>query len=101
MRGAVFKLETKGKGKGIMIIGIDISKLSFDTSWVVDQRLSHHVFNYNDEGIEALLQQTPDIAHYVMEATGVYHTRLALRLYESGRQVSVVNPLVIKRFAQM
>ena len=31
----------------------------------------------------------------------MYHTRLALKLYEAGRQVSVVNPLVIKRFAQM
>ena len=36
-----------------------------------------------------------------MEATGVYHTLLALRLYESKRQVSVCNPLVIKRYSQM
>ena len=51
--------------------------------------------------MEALLGQTPADAHYVMEATGIYHARLALKLYESGRCVSVVNPLVIKRFAQM
>lgn len=84
-----------------MIIGLDISKQSFDAAWSEDSREIHHVFEYNDEGIAAFLQQTPDTAHYVMEATGVYHTRLALRLHDAGRQVSVVNPLVIKRFAQM
>lgn len=84
-----------------MIIGIDISKRSFDAAWSEDGREIHQVFEYSDEGIAALLQHTPDIAHYVMEATGVYHTRLALKLHEAGCQVSVVNPLVVKRFAQM
>ena len=54
-----------------------------------------------DEGIEQLLEQAPDEAIFVMEATGIYHTRLALKLFETGRKVSVVNPLVIKRHAQM
>jgi transposase len=36
-----------------------------------------------------------------MEATGTYHARLALKLFEAGRGVSVVNPLVIKRYGQM
>ena len=84
-----------------MIVGIDVSKQSFDIAWVAEDRGHHQQFEYSDEGIEALLKQTPQDAHYVMEATGVYHTRLALRLYQSGRRVSVVNPLVIKRFAQM
>ena len=84
-----------------MIIGIDVSKLSFDTACTAEGRSHHQSFEYNDEGIEALLEQTPPDAYYVMEATGVYHTCLALKLYQSGRQISVVNPLVIKRFAQM
>ena len=36
-----------------------------------------------------------------MEATGCYHHKLAMFLYEKGIIVSVVNPLVIKRFIQM
>ena len=36
-----------------------------------------------------------------MEATGVYHTQLALGLHDAGRKVCIVNPLVIKRYSQM
>jgi transposase len=85
----------------MMIVGIDVSKQSFDAVWDADGQDRHRCFEYTDAGMEALLAQTPAEAHYVMESTGIYHTRLALKLYESGRRVTVVNPLVIKRFAQM
>lgn len=84
-----------------MIVGIDVSKQSFDAAWQQQGQWQHQHFEYSDEGIAALLAQTPPEAHYIMEATGVYHARLALALYEAGRALSVVNPLVIKRFAQM
>lgn len=84
-----------------MIVGLDVSKKWFDAAWQLGGQARHQRFAYGDEGIGQLLEQTPATAHYVMEATGTYHARLALRLHESGRQVSVVNPLVIKRFAQM
>lgn len=84
-----------------MKVGIDVSKTWFDATWGVEGRVRHQRFEYTAEGMGALLEQTPAQAHYVMEATGIYHARLALRLYESGREVSVVNPLVIKRFSQM
>src|SRR4030065_931677 len=84
-----------------MIVGIDISKKWFDAHWQVDGQGRDQRFEYTDGGIGQLLAQTPEAAHYVMEAPGTYHARLALRLHESGRRVSVVNPLVIKRFAQM
>lgn len=84
-----------------MHVGIDISKKWFDVAWRQDDQSRYHRFDYTEEGIRQLLAQTPEAAHYVMEATGTYHARLALRLHESGRTVSVVNPLVIKRFAQM
>lgn len=84
-----------------MLVGIDISKKWFDVAWRQDDQSRNQRFDYTDEGIGQLLAQTPEAAHYVMEATGTYHARLALRLHESGRTVSVVNPLVIKRFAQM
>ena len=85
----------------MMIVGIDVSKASFDAAWQGAGRDTHQQYAYTDEGIAALLAQTPEEAHYVMEATGVYHARLALKLYEAGRSVSVINPLVIKRFSQM
>ena len=37
----------------------------------------------------------------VMEATACYHYQLALYLFDDGVTVSVMNPLVIKRFIQM
>ena len=87
--------------KTLMIVGIDVSKASFDAAWESGSQGCHRQYGYTDEGMAALLEQTPEDAHYVMEATGIYHARLALRLQESGRRVSVINPLVIKRFAQM
>src|SRR5690606_29200435 len=84
-----------------MIIGIDVSKAWFDAAWEAEGQVRHQRFDYTGAGMDALLEQTAPDAHYVMEATGIYHARLALRLHESGRHVSVVNPLVIKRYAQM
>jgi transposase len=83
------------------MIGIDVSKMWFDCAWHVDGRTHHQRFDATEEGRADLLAQTPEDAHYVMEATGVYHAKLALGLYTSGRRVSVVNPLVIKRYSQM
>lgn len=83
------------------VVGIDISKSSFDASWVIPGKMQHQSFEYTDEGMEHFIAKMPLNACYVMEATGIYHTRLALKLYEARREVSVVNPLVIKRFSQM
>jgi transposase len=85
----------------MMIVGIDVSKDWCDAAWEAEGRARHQRFGYTDEGMDSLLEQTPGDAHYVMEATGIYHVRLALKLHASGRRVSVVNPLVIKRYSQM
>lgn len=84
-----------------MIIGIDVSKATFDAAWGQVGQHRHQSFAYTDEGIAALLAVTPAESHYVMESTGVYHSRLALQLHEAGRRVTVLNPLVVKRYAQM
>ena len=84
-----------------MFTGIDVSKDWFDAAWEVQGRLYCEHFAYTDEGMEQLMALAPSEAVFVMEATGVYHARLALKLFEAGRPVSVVNPLVIKRYAQM
>lgn len=85
----------------MIVVGIDVSKTWFDCAWPIDGRTHHQRFDATETGWVDLLAQTPEDAYYVMEATGVYHAKLALRLYTSGRRVSVVNPLVIKRYSQM
>jgi transposase len=84
-----------------MVVGLDISKNWFDAAWSVAGTNRTQQFAYTDEGIEQLLEHTPATAVFVMEATGTYHAKLAVRLFEVGRQVSVINPLVIKRYGQM
>ena len=84
-----------------MIVGIDISKDWFDIAWQDADQLKNQRFPYTEEGMAQLLDQLPAEAVYVMEATGTYHARLAVKLFEAGRKVSVVNALIIKRYAQM
>lgn len=82
-------------------VGIDVSKDWFDAAWSVEDRPAAQRFDYTDKGMRELLERAPADAVFVMEATGTYHARLALRLFEAKRKVSVVNPLVIKRYGQM
>lgn len=78
--------------------GIDISKDVFD---VMDVQKQHRQFSNNKNGFRLFIKWIKPESICVMEATGVYHTQLADFLYEHGVFVSVVNPLVIKRFIQM
>lgn len=78
--------------------GIDVSK---DTIDVKSIQIGHKVYDNNLKGFRNLLKESSPKTHFVMEATGVYHEKLALFLYNKGCSVSVVNPLVIKRFSQM
>ena len=78
--------------------GIDISKDVFD---VVDQDGKHSQYENNRNGYKLFVSSVKEEACVVMEATGVYHVQLADYLYETSIFVSVVNPLVIKRFIQM
>ena len=79
-------------------IGIDISKDRFDT-WGSDNRYSR--FQNNEEGFEKFLLSITANTWVIMEATACYYQQLALYLYQHGISVSVVNPLVIKRYIQM
>ena len=63
-----------------------------------DGNKSYQIKN-NINGFNQLLKKTK--GHYVMEATGSYHIKLASYLFDKSCLVSVVNPLVIKRFSQM
>lgn len=84
--------------KSTPIIVVDISSDYFDTY----ARLNGHCqYANNKEGFQKLLKILPEDAWVVMEATGSYHHQLALYLFDKGVRLSVVNPLVIKRYIQM
>lgn len=78
--------------------GIDVSMRTFDVS-TSDQK--HFQFSNDTEGYRKFFKLLDAESHCVMEATGAYHQKLATWLCSQGKRVSVVNPLVIKRFAQM
>ncbi len=80
-------------------IGTDISKRWFDG--YCPQRGQNRRFTNNMTGWKQFLQWIPGDAHIVMEASGPYYLNLAVWLHDQGIKVSVVNPLVIRRYGQM
>lgn len=83
-------------------IGIDVSKLTFDVAVEAEKGYSYYKFSNDGEGFKELgklLKSGEDWC--VMEATGPYYLKLACYLNEQGVSVSVVNPLVIRKFCQM
>ena len=83
------------------IIGSDISKEKFDVCFSFQYRsYSSRSYSYNAEGIKLFLKDVPSDSICIMEATGVYHLRLAYALNKIGVFVSVVNPLSVKNFSR-
>lgn len=83
------------------IIGIDISKATFDVAFQLDGKWRHARFDNKQAGFDKLLGIAGENARFLMEASGPYHLPLAMYLYGKQAKVSVVNPLVIKRYGQM
>lgn len=92
------------------VIGIDVSKHKLDCLWLreVDGRkVKAKVHPNTPAGHGQLLawaakqtgQAAADIL-FVMEATGIYHERLAYALHEAGAQVAVVNPAQVRDYAK-
>lgn len=81
------------------VIGIDISKAKFD-AFISSEKL-HGEYVNSLKGFKSFLKKCDRNTLVVMEASGYYHTSLAYFLHDNGIKVSVVNPLVIKRFSQM
>lgn len=81
--------------------GIDISKLFFDVAVAEPGGYHYYKFSNDTAGFEALLKVLHVEAQVIMEASGPYYLRLACYLHAKGIQVSVINPLVIRRFCQM
>lgn len=83
------------------VIGIDISKETFDVSFQKDNLWKHYVFSNNLSGFKKLMKLLDKSDHCLMEASGPYYLQLAMFIYDHRFKVSVINPLVIKRFTQM
>jgi len=80
-------------------IGIDISKEWVDC--LCSARRLAGQFSNTPTGWKQLIEWIEGDPLVVLEASGPYYLGLASYLYEQGIQVSVVNPLVIRRYGQM
>lgn len=86
-------------------IGCDISHKTIDIQLIDKQgnELSYVKISNNEKGFEKLKQMLPEnpkTYHVCMEATGNYYESFADFMAERGYQVTVVNPLKIKKFAE-
>jgi transposase len=83
-------------------VGIDISKESFDVAIAKNEKYAHYKFSNDSKGFKQLVKLLDKTSHWcVMEASGPYYQKLAVYLQENEISLSVVNPLVIRRFCQM
>lgn len=84
------------------VIGIDISKKTFDIAFLnTKKQWEHNVYDNTSKGIKKFIKVVDLADHCVMEASGPYYMQLAFSLSENEKKVSVVNPLVIRRYGQM
>lgn len=87
-------------------IGIDMAKDKCDIA-VIDleqgQRLEAITYPNTAAGHQHLIEHLAgyQVVHLVMEATGTYHLRLSKALAQADLLHAVINPLQLKRFAQM
>ena len=89
-------------------LGVDISKAKFDVALLLEgKKYRSKVFSNDPAGFKALLEWIglhvaggQQNLHVCMEATGVYHESLALFLHDQGIAVSVVNPMLVRRFVE-
>jgi transposase len=85
-----------------MIIGIDISKKTFDIAFFKDAHWHSQVFEQQREHYQALLCRVGIEGNwFVMEATGSYFLKLADFITEQGGNVAVLNPKTIHHFGKM
>lgn len=82
-------------------VGVDISKDYFDVALPEENHYAHFQFPNNLKGFKDLFKLLSASSAAVMEASGSYYLQLAFYLVKKGIPVSVVNPLVIRRFCQM
>jgi transposase len=87
------------------IVGIDISKATFDAALLPGEYVRHAVFSNTEAAFQQLLdwltRHRPNAAvalHVCMEATGNWGLELADFMHAKGARVSVINPARIKAY---
>ncbi len=80
--------------------GIDVAAKKLEAKRRRGEELSVETFDNDESGHRAVLKWVGKGAQVCMEATGVYHLQLALRLRAGGVQVMVINPRVAKDFGR-
>ena len=85
-------------------IGIDVSKDKLDITVYNGSSYKHYICDNNIKSIDSWIREMKlyDVKNiiFTMEATGVYSLKAAQYLYNKNFFVSVVNPLIIKRFSE-
>ena len=89
----------------MVTMGIDISKLKFDATLLLDEKKGKHkTFSNDEKGFEEMASWLQSLGakevHACLEATGSYGEKLSFFLHGQGFNVSVVNPARIKAYAR-
>jgi len=86
------------------ILGVDVSKATFDAALLVGEACLQEEFANESGGFSELKKwmssRTQEDVWVCIEATGSYSWGLALDLHEAGLKVSVVNPRYVKHFGE-
>lgn len=86
------------------ILGIDVSKKTFNVCLLRDQKKRHRQFANNPKGFADLSDWLAKLGvtqlWACLESTGSYSDSLACYLHQSGHQVSLVNPARIKGYGE-
>src|SRR6476660_2427099 len=91
--------------KNYEVVGIDVSKDKLDVALLRDAgKFRDKVLAHSRKGFEEMLawlaKHGVSRAHICMEATGAYWEDVAEFLADAGFQVSLVNPLLIRKFGE-
>ena len=86
------------------VLGIDVSKNTFDASLGAGTKVRSKSFTNSSDGWHQLIawlgEHKIGRVHACLEATGRYGLGIALALHEAGYVVSIVNPAQIRNFAR-
>jgi transposase len=87
------------------VLGLDVSKAKVHVALLVNGKSKSKVIANNPNGFEELSvwigkQGVVGSVHACCESTNTYHEALATYLADAGHVVSVVNPSIIKNYAQ-
>jgi len=88
----------------LVSVGVDMAKYKFDAAFVYgDNGNAVDTFENTDKGIRQFVrklkkQKTACAVPCVLESTGLYHLNMALMVHQAGYTVSVINPLITKKY---